>query len=109
MRYGVRIICGPEVAPGFALAGLPTIAVDRPADAANRIDELMRQADTGVVLVEERLHDALPPALHRQLAKQPLPMLVPFPGPTWRPRREGAEAYIVDLLRRAIGYRVRLR
>jgi hypothetical protein len=33
---------------------------------------------------------------------------VPFPGPAWGPPREGAEAYIAELLRRAIGYRVRL-
>jgi hypothetical protein len=34
---------------------------------------------------------------------------VPFPGPAWEARGEAAEAYIVELLRQVIGYRVRLR
>jgi hypothetical protein len=36
-------------------------------------------------------------------------MLVPFPGPAWSERAEAAEAYIVELLRQVIGYRVRLK
>jgi hypothetical protein len=35
-------------------------------------------------------------------------MVVPFPGPTWVVRPP-AEEYIVELLRQAIGYRVRIR
>jgi hypothetical protein len=35
-------------------------------------------------------------------------MVVPFPGPTWVAPPEGPEAFIAELLRQAIGYRVRL-
>jgi hypothetical protein len=36
-------------------------------------------------------------------------MVVPFPAPTWTERAAGPEAYILEILRQAIGYRVRLR
>jgi hypothetical protein len=36
-------------------------------------------------------------------------MVLPVPGPEWGKRRSTAEAYIVELLRQVIGYRVRLR
>ena len=36
------------------------------------------------------------------------PIVVPFPGPAWR-AVASAEEQVVELLRRAIGYRVRLR
>jgi vacuolar-type H+-ATPase subunit F/Vma7 len=69
---------------------------------------LSREPEVGVVLVEEDLFEALPEELHRSLERQPLPIVVPFPGPTWV-KRPPPEAYVVELLRRAIGYRVRLR
>ena len=108
----MRVLCRPEVAAGFALAGLRAVPATTTAAAALRLRELMREPDTGVVLVEERLHDALPVEVRRRLARRPLPMVVPFPGPAWAERAEGAEgaeAYVIELLRQVIGYRVRLR
>lgn len=109
MKYALRILCSPEVAAGFALAGLSALTVDDAVSTAHRLHELTRQPEVGVILVEERLFEAIPAALRSQLVREALPMIVAFPSPMWVPRREGAEAYIVELLRRAIGYRVRLR
>jgi vacuolar-type H+-ATPase subunit F/Vma7 len=64
--------------------------------------------DVGVVLLEDRLYDDLPEETRRAISSSPLPMVVPFPGPTWAVRPP-AEEYIVELLRQAIGYRVRIR
>jgi hypothetical protein len=36
-------------------------------------------------------------------------MVIPFPAAAWVPGREAAEAYLIEILRQAIGYRVRLR
>jgi hypothetical protein len=35
-------------------------------------------------------------------------MVVPFPGPAWQEEADKAQAYIVELLRQVIGYRVRI-
>ena len=42
------------------------------------------------------------------LARQPLPIIVSVPLPTWAAPAASPEAFIAELLRRAIGYRVRL-
>jgi vacuolar-type H+-ATPase subunit F/Vma7 len=63
----------------------------------------------GVILIEDTLYNQLPDELHREFGRRALPMLVPFPGPLWQVRPEAAEAYIVELLRQVVGYRVRLR
>jgi hypothetical protein len=60
------------------------------------------------VLVEESLRDGLPQEAQARLDRTARPVVVPFPGPTWRAARP-AEEWVVELLRRAIGYRVRLR
>jgi vacuolar-type H+-ATPase subunit F/Vma7 len=109
MAYGLRVLCRPEVAAGFALAGLrSTEAVSDEAGVA-AVRSLLSEADVGVALVEDRFYEALPEDLRRQVGRRPLPLVVPFPGPAWTAPPEGAEAYIVELLRQVIGYRVRLK
>ena len=109
MDYGLRVVCRPEVAAGFALAGLrPTEVATLEAGVAE-VRDLLDQPDVGVALVQDAIYDALPEDLRRRVGRRPLPMLIPFPGPAWVSRPAEAEAYIVELLRQVIGYRVRLR
>ena len=108
MKRTVRVVSRAPVAAGFALAGLR--AAPATADeASERVRALARDPDVGVLLVEDTLYDALPPDLRRGLARRPLPMVVPFPGPHWAAPGAGAEAYVIELLRQVIGYRVRVR
>ncbi|MBI4503327.1 MAG: V-type ATP synthase subunit F [Gemmatimonadetes bacterium] len=109
MSYDVHVVCRPEVAPGFALAGLPTVDAGTPIDAADRLVELGNRADSGVILLQDNLYQGLPAEVRRKFGRRPLPMIVPFPGPDWGRRANEAEAYIVDLLRQVVGYRVKLR
>lgn len=109
MSYTVRVVCPPEVAAGFALAGLHTSSAGTPAEGNECVRELLSRPDVGVILLDERLHAALSNDTRRELARRPLPIVVPFPGPSWVPRPAGPDSYILELLRQAIGYRVRLR
>ena len=43
-----------------------------------------------------------------RLDREALPVIAPVPAPRWDERSE-AEAYILEILRQAIGYRVRPR
>ena len=108
MNHPVRVLCRPAVAAGFRLAGLTPLEADAADEGARQLDALVSAGETAVVLVEESFVAALPPAARRRLARQPMTVIVPFPGPLWAPPREAAEAFIADLLRQAIGYRVRL-
>lgn len=95
MSRDVRVLCRPTSAAGFRLAGLAvTTAVDRAAAAA-ALDDL---TDAALVLVEDALHDPARKATG-------LPVVLPFPGPAWE---AVADDRVVEILRRAIGYRVRL-
>lgn len=108
MSSMVRVLCSRAVAGGFALASLPHLLAETGEEAAAKLAELRERSEVGVVLIEEPLYDAMPEETLRSLASSAVPMVVPFPGPIWR-ERPAAEEYIVELLRRAIGYRVRLR
>ncbi|MDP2479474.1 MAG: V-type ATP synthase subunit F [Candidatus Palauibacterales bacterium] len=108
MKRRTRIVCTPALAPGFRLAGLPVQEAVTAADAARELSALRRRPEVGIVLMEEGLFEALAEEERAAAERGALPIVVPFPGPEWA-RAEDAEAYVVRLLRRAIGYRVRLR
>ena len=109
MSHSVLALCRPEVAAGFRLAGLTVLEATGSADTTDRLREMKVRPDLGVILIEDTLYQRLPEELQREFGRRPLPMLVPFPGPQWEARPESAEAYIVELLRQVVGYRVRLR
>ncbi len=108
MALSLRVVSRPALAAGFELAGL---AVTRVADASAAADAMRRLAadpTVGMVLVDAALYHALPRDLTTRLDRQALPVVAPFPAPTWDVEGE-AEAYVLEILRQAIGYRVRPR
>lgn len=108
MTHTVRVLCPTATAAGFALAGLVPETAEEGVGAETILRPLLQRRELGVILLEESLYDALAPALRSVVDRVAQPVVVPFPGPAWR-AAPSAEEQIVELLRRAIGYRVRLR
>jgi vacuolar-type H+-ATPase subunit F/Vma7 len=79
-----------------------------PAQAGSALERLIDAGDAGVILVEQSLFAALPAHIKRGIERRPLPIVIPVPSAVWAARRREGEDYILDLLQRAIGYRVRL-
>jgi len=105
----IRAICTHETALGIALSGIAPIEAATGAEAAAALDALARTpAHGGVVFIEQALYDALPAAKRRQIRRDGLPILMPFPSPAAE-RDAAPEQELLDVLRRAVGYRVRLR
>lgn len=82
------------------------VSTSREASAV--IESLAAQPNIGVLLVEQELFDTIDEADRHALQRRSKPIIVPFPGPSWEEQTSPAEAYVLELLRRAIGYRVRL-
>jgi vacuolar-type H+-ATPase subunit F/Vma7 len=107
MELTVHVLCSPEVAAGFELAGVLVDAADE-TTAGDAMRRLAADPAAGIVLVEERLRRALPEDLMLRLDRQPTPLVVPFPSPSWG--GPGVkEEYVMEILRQAVGYRVRPR
>ncbi len=108
MRHQVAVIAEPFLGLGFRLAGLRHVVAESETAAARRLEEMLSDPRWGVVLVQENLVPEVPPA-PRSGGGSGLPIVVHVPAPAaHRPPGE-AEAYVAELLRRAVGYRVRLR
>jgi vacuolar-type H+-ATPase subunit F/Vma7 len=109
MRGDVAVVCTPAAASGFRLAGLTPFA-GAPEEAAQHVARCLA-APAGqrpaVLLIEETLLAALPPSLGRRLARDPALLAVPFPAPRTG-EATAPDAFLLEILRQAIGYRVRL-
>ena len=104
----MHVIARPGVAEGFALAGLPVTELLANSDAGARILAIASDDANALVLVEEPLLALVSDADRAELAKRAVPIVVPFPAPNWEEVLSGPADYILALLQRAIGYRVRL-
>lgn len=102
----VVAVCPAQTAPGFALAGVETRAYATAREAAEHLLALLRAADAGVVLVDDAALDALEPSLRRRVEESDLPLAVAIP---MGPGRALAREYLERMIRRIIGYQVRLR
>jgi vacuolar-type H+-ATPase subunit F/Vma7 len=107
MELSVRVVCRPELAAGFELAGLRADTALDGRSARERLAELADDPGVGIVLLEERLQRALPADFALRLERQPRPLVSVFPSPGFAAGAATEEA-VLEILRRAIGYRVRL-
>jgi vacuolar-type H+-ATPase subunit F/Vma7 len=108
VSHTVRVVCRAGIADGFGLAGVKTLVASSGAEAAAWLARLRQEPEVGVVLLEEALLAGLPERSLRDLERELLPILVTFPGPRREEVPPSGEQRIVEILRRAIGYRVRL-
>jgi vacuolar-type H+-ATPase subunit F/Vma7 len=108
MSHTLRVVCPPAIAEGFSLAGIHAVTASDPVEAAAVLTGLLERPEVGVLFVEENLYSRLSDSMRENLERIPLPVVVPFPGPR-RGERPSAEDALVETLRLAIGYRLRLR
>jgi vacuolar-type H+-ATPase subunit F/Vma7 len=108
VSHEIAVVGDGAVTLGFALAGLRTHVVDSIESSSALLAEMIADPRWGVILVQEDLMPDLSRAGARRAAGG-LPLLVPFPAPSLERPPGEAEAYVAELLRQAVGYRVRLR
>ncbi len=101
----VVIITPSDARHGFSLSGV-TQFVAAPDEAEACVTKAMADPECGVVVVDERLLPGIGEERFREMEKRWFGVLVVLPAPA-RVGEEG-EDYAARLIRRVIGYHVRL-
>jgi V/A-type H+-transporting ATPase subunit F len=92
---------------GFQLAGAE-VEVVAPGDEAAFFKRVAADPGTGVLAIEEELLGAVPERLVRRARDRGLPVVLPFALPRrWSEEGRG-RAYVAAIIRRAVGYGVKL-
>lgn len=105
----VAALSDGETALGLSLAGIDAREVADPGEMERQADELAGDPGVRVVFLDEALFRRLPSPVRKRLEESRAPLFVPIPA-----LRGGAEALspeerIARLMRRAIGYQIRVR
>ncbi|MBZ5600737.1 MAG: V-type ATP synthase subunit F [Acidobacteriia bacterium] len=98
-------ITPPDAAHGFALAGVKQL-VRTPQELDDTLLELMGDPATGVIIIDERLVAGSTQRRIEEIERRWPGLVVELPAPGKPQRPE--EDYVLNLIRRAIGYQVRL-
>lgn len=106
-QYRLMVVTRPGAGLGFRLAGVPVEEVAE-ASVAERVAALLEQPDLGVLAVEEDLLRQVPEAVLARAGRDGVPVLLPFTLPSRMGEGSGGEAYVVALIRRAIGYHIKI-
>lgn len=103
------VITGPGASLGFRCAGVETLEIEENGDVSSMLLDIQAQGRYGLIAMEERFLEKVPEAIMKRLRKRGLPIIIPvnIPG-RWE---EGGpeESPIMRLIRRAIGYQIKLK
>ena len=91
---------------GFSISGAVQYAVPTEEVEAT-LKKVMADPDSGVVVIDERLIKGVGEERFREMEKRWYGILIVLPAPE-KGAEEGEEDYALRLIRRAIGYHVRL-
>jgi vacuolar-type H+-ATPase subunit F/Vma7 len=109
MNVPIRAICRRGLAEGVALAGIRTTAVDGAEAGAALLAERIAARAPELLIVEDAIVDALAAPVRARLDRQALPLVVVMPGPARLRAGKRPEEEVLAILRRAVGYHVRMR
>ncbi len=101
----IVFITAADAEPGFSLAGIEHHAADA-GGAEEALDASMGSPDNGLIIIDERLVQGPVEERLREREQGWDGILLVLPSPEKPPA--GAEDYAARLIRRAIGYHVRL-
>lgn len=105
----IRVVTGPETAAGFSLAGIDVDVVRGPEEASKRLHRRLADESCGLLVVDEKIVERAEEPLRRRLERAGLPIVVPVPvDMTWR-EEERSMDYLLRLIRRSIGFHMRIR
>jgi vacuolar-type H+-ATPase subunit F/Vma7 len=102
----ISFITPPDASYGFSLGGVPQNAV-KTDDAEATLKRTMTETDAGLIIIDERLLQGMSEERLRELEQGWHGILLVLPSPEKPPPE--VEDYAARMIRRAIGYHVRLK
>jgi V/A-type H+/Na+-transporting ATPase subunit F len=92
-----------DTAMGFRLAGIPTRSATTAEHAQAAVSEALAQGDCGILIITERLADAIRPRIEAIRSEREDPLIVEIPGAEGPlPGRKSLR----DLVQEAVGMRI---
>ena len=105
----ILVLGEPEIIEGFALTGARIRAESDPSRAERILDGFMRSKEVDIVVVTESLFEQLPEKTRVLAEASGRPIFLTLPRPAGIEAWGEREDLISRIIRRAIGYRLKIR
>lgn len=106
---GFLVITGEGASLGFRTAGIECRELAEAADISSVLLNLQAEGRYGLIAVEERFLNRVSEGAMKRLKKKGLPIIVPINIPQKWGEVEYGESPVVRLIRRAIGYQIKIK
>ena len=106
---GFLVITGEGESLGFRCAGIECLEAAAGADISALLFKLQSGGRYGLVAVDEKLLERVPEHEMRRLERKGLPIIMPVNIPSQWGTVEYGESPVVRLIRRAIGYQIKIK
>ncbi len=101
----ISVITPPDAEYGFGLAGISRYGAG-PEEAEEILGKIVAEPDTGLIIIDERILRGMSEEKIREMEKRWEGILLVLPSPV-KPSAD-IEDYAERLIRKAVGYHVRL-
>lgn len=103
------VITDPDIALGLRLAGVEATEVSDKEEGAERLLALLRAKEPGIVIYNDDYRTGLSERSQVELEESVSPVFYAMPISQARGGGESREHYLARLLRRAIGYQLKIK
>ena len=107
--YKLIVLTDPDNADGFRLAGVDVVVVENDDQVPERLNRLMDDDDSGIIVVNERMMGAIDERTRRKIDSVYRPLVISVPLKEQLELGEDHRAHLARLIRRAIGFDITLR
>lgn len=105
-RRRLVVLTTTELAPGYRLAGVATLAAGTGPEAAELLSELVDGGEQGIIAVYEPFLRELEPRWRRTLEESMEPIVVALPAGEARVGASERRERLMRLLRQTVGYQI---
>jgi vacuolar-type H+-ATPase subunit F/Vma7 len=103
-----RVIADADSVVGFRLAGVDAVAAACPAEAERLLRACIAEGCASLILVSQSFLEKFSEGTRRAIERLSLPLVIPLPicAEWWQ--GEPSQDYVLNLIRRAIGYQMKI-
>lgn len=106
--HACTVISDADAVVGFRLAGVEALAAAGPEEAERLLRARIGGGATAIVLINQGFLDGFSLVMRHKLERLGLPLVIPIPICSGGWREERSEDYILGIIRRAIGFQMRI-
>ena len=104
--FRLAVICPEKLAKGFELTGVDVFTSDSKERTADLLFQTIEAKKVGLVILPQEHFEGFEERRRKQVEELDVPLIVPVP--MIRENEMKAEEYVSQLVRRAIGYQVKI-